>query len=84
MEPRHQLSLPFRHVPDVGYVTNHMADLMHKLGTQGSCAQVARVLGELKYEEHFKTELIRARLMAHVRAVEEKVWLVTGGCGCGW
>jgi hypothetical protein len=69
----HRDSLPFRHVPDVGYVTHQLATLLHKGGTQGSCAQIVRYVSELKWEDHYKAELARARLMVLVQQVEEKV-----------
>ena len=66
-------ALPFRHVTGVGYVTHDMANLIHKFGLKGSCAEVVRVLKEIKVEEHFKSERLRAELAVKIMQLQAQV-----------
>jgi hypothetical protein len=76
--------LPFRHVAGVGYVTHNMANLIHKFGLKGSCAEVVRILKELKVEQHFKSERLRAALVVKVMQLEAQVRIATFVFSHGW
>lgn len=48
LPPLYRDALPFKHIGgDVGYVENLLVSLMQKFGTQGSCAEVMRLINEV-------------------------------------
>jgi hypothetical protein len=66
-------SLPFRHIPGVGYLTTLMASLLYKFGTAGTCAEVTRSLTQHKLEQHFLGERMRAELWLVASELNDKV-----------
>ena len=66
-------SLPFRHIPGVGYVTHELASILHKFGTTGTCAGVMRSMGQLKLEQHYLAERLRAQLWVEAERLDKEV-----------